>query len=58
MNTRFEIKCKHFEVQIDNSHLCVNLNDGKVCAKIALKDIVTAIEYLVSRASVAKKLAE
>jgi len=58
MNTRFEIKFRNFELQIDNSHLYLNLNDGKVCAKITLKDIVAAIEYLVSRAGVTKKLAE
>jgi len=58
MNTRFKIKCHNFELQIDNSHLYLNLNDGKICAEIALKDIVAAIEYLVSRAKITKNLTE
>lgn len=56
MNTRFEIKSHHFELQIDNSHLYLNLNDDKTSVKIALKDIVTFIEYLLSRIKTMKNL--
>ena len=58
MNTRFKIKRKHFELQIDNGHLCLNPSDGKICAKIVLKDILTAIEYLVSKNKITKSLTE
>ncbi len=58
MNTRFEIKVKDFELQIDSSYLSLNANDGIVRLKVALRDIAIAIEYLVSRFSVTKELTE
>lgn len=58
MNTRFELKLKNCELQIDSSHLYLKLNDGNVCLKIAIRDIATVVEYLLSKVKVTKYLSD
>lgn len=56
MNTRFELKLKNCELQIDSSHLYLKLSDGNIYLKIAIRDIATVVDYLLSKVKVTRYL--
>ena len=49
MNTRFELKLKNCELQIDSSYLYLKLNDGDVCLKIAIRDIAKIFHMILQK---------